>query len=73
MNFTLPPEAKKRVEEELAIGRYQDANRLIEDVVQYFLDRQQVGQCRLDALRRMGQAVDEAGFYERTLMSSEAQ
>ena len=71
MNLTLSPETKKRVEEELATGRYQDVNRLIEDAIQYFLDRQQVGQRRLDALRRMGQAVDEADLYERILIPGE--
>ena len=71
MNLTLSPEIEKRVEEELATGRYQDASRLIEDAVQYFLDRQQVNWHRSDALRRIGQAVDEANLYERILMPSE--
>jgi Arc/MetJ-type ribon-helix-helix transcriptional regulator len=69
MNLTLSPETEKRVQEELATGRYQSANLLIEDAVQYFLDRRQASQRRLDALRRIGQAVEDAHLYERVFIS----
>jgi hypothetical protein len=38
--------------------------------VRQFFDERQRGQQRLDALRRIGQAVDQAGLYERVLLPS---
>ena len=44
---------------------------LIEQAVRHFFDeRQRAGQ-RLDSLRRIGQAVDDAGLYERVLIPRE--
>lgn len=68
MNVTIPPDLSKLVEQELATGRYQNSDQLIEQAVRYFLDERQRGQRRLDALRRIGQAVDQAGLYERILV-----
>jgi hypothetical protein len=42
----------------------------VETAVVYFLDQRQHSQERLEALRRLGQAVDDAGLYERVLPSS---
>ena len=69
MEVTLPTDLRKQVEQELASGRYHSPDELIEQAVRHFLDERQRGQRRLDALRRIGQAVDQAGLYERVLIS----
>ena len=68
MEVTLPADLRKQVQQELADGLYRSADELIEQAVRYFLDERQRGQRRLDALRRIGQAVDQAGLYERVLI-----
>ena len=68
MEVTLPADLRKQLDQELASGRYQSREELIEQAVRHFLDERQSGQRRLDALRRIGQAVDEAGLYERVLV-----
>ena len=68
MEVTLPADLRKQVEEELASGRFHSPGDLIQQAVRHFLDERQRGQRRLDALRRIGQAIDEAGLYERVLI-----
>jgi Arc/MetJ-type ribon-helix-helix transcriptional regulator len=68
MDVRLPADLTKQVEQELASGRYQSPDELIGQAVRYFLDERQRAQRRLDALRRIGRAVDEAGLYERVLI-----
>ena len=68
MEVTLPADLRKQVEQELASGRYQSRDELIAQAVRHFLDERQRGQRRLEALRRIGQEVDEAGLYERVLI-----
>jgi Arc/MetJ-type ribon-helix-helix transcriptional regulator len=68
MDVTLPADLKMQVEQELASGRYQSSDELIEQAVRHFLDERQRAQRRLDALRRIGRAVDEAGLYDRVLI-----
>ena len=68
MDVTLPADLRKQVEQELASGRYQSPDELIEQAVRHFLEERQRGQQRLDALRRIGRAVDQAGLYERVLV-----
>ena len=68
MDVTLPADLRKQVEQELASGRYRSRDELIEQAVRHFFDERQRGQPRLDALRRIGQAVDQAGLYERVLI-----
>ena len=68
MNVSLSADLEKRVQEELASGRYHDPSQLVEEAVHYFLEQRLRGQERLDALRRIGRAVDEAGLYERVLV-----
>lgn len=70
MDVTLPTDLTKQVEQELACGRYRSTSELIEQAVRQFFDERQRGQQRLDAIRRIGQAVDHAGLYERVLMPS---
>ena len=67
MDVTLPADLTRQVEQELARGHYRSCDELIEQAVRRFLDERQRGQQRLDALRRIGQAVDQAGLYERVL------
>jgi Arc/MetJ-type ribon-helix-helix transcriptional regulator len=68
MNVNLSPEIEHRVKDELAAGQYRDANQFVEAAVQYFLDQRQRGQQRLQALRRVGQTVNDAGLDERVLI-----
>ena len=68
MELTLPADLRQQVEAELASGRYRSRDELIEKAVRHFFDERQRGQQRLDALRRIGQAVDQAGLYERVLI-----
>jgi putative addiction module CopG family antidote len=68
MEVRLPPDLKKQVEQELASGRFQNPDELIQQAVRYFLEERQRRQQRLAALRRIGQAVDQAGLYERVLI-----
>ncbi len=68
MDVTLPADLTKQVERELANGNYRSRDELIEQAVRHLFDERQRGQQRLDALRRIGQAVDQAGLYERVLI-----
>ena len=68
MDVALPADLRKQVEQELASGRYKSRDELIEQAVRHFLDERKRGQRRLDALRKIGQAVDQAGLYERVLI-----
>jgi Arc/MetJ-type ribon-helix-helix transcriptional regulator len=71
MDVTLPADLRMQVEQELASGRYQSPDELIEQAVRQFLNDHRRGQRRLDALRRVGQAVDQSGLYERVLVPGE--
>ena len=68
MDVTLPADLRAQVDQELASGHYQRPDDLIGQAIRHFLDERQRGQRRLDALRRIGQAVDQAGLYERVLI-----
>ena len=68
MDVTLPADLRAQVDQELASGHYQSPDDLILQAARHFLDERQRGQRRLDALRRIGQAVDQAGLYERVLI-----
>lgn len=71
MDVTLPADLTREVERELAMGNYRSRDELIEQAVRRLFDERQRGQERLDALRRIGQAVDQAGLYERVLIPSQ--
>jgi Arc/MetJ-type ribon-helix-helix transcriptional regulator len=71
MDLTLPADLTRQVEQELASGNYRSRDELIEQVVRHLFDERQRGKQRLDALRRIGQAVDQAGLYERVLIPSQ--
>jgi Arc/MetJ-type ribon-helix-helix transcriptional regulator len=65
MNVTLPADLRAQLEQELASGRCHNTDELIEQAVRHFLDDQQRAQRRLDALRRIGHSVDQAGLFEQ--------
>ena len=71
MDVTLPADLTRQVEHELANGHYRSSDELIEQAVRHFFDERQRGQQRLDAIRRIGQAVEQAGLYERVLIPSQ--
>ena len=71
MNVTLPADLTKQVERELANGNYRSRDELIEQAVRQLFDERRRGQQRLDALRGIGQAVDQADLYERVLIPSQ--
>ena len=62
MEVTLPADLKEQREQELASGQYRSPDELIEQAVRRFLDERRPGQRRLDALRRIGRIVDQAGL-----------
>ena len=68
MEVTLPADLTKQVQQELASGTYRTSDELFEQAIRRFLDERHRGQQRIEALRRIGQAVDQAGLYERVLM-----
>jgi Arc/MetJ-type ribon-helix-helix transcriptional regulator len=68
MEVTLSADLTRQLQQELAGGLYRSADELIEQAVRHFFDERQRGQRRLDALRRIGQAVDQAGLYEPVLI-----
>lgn len=68
MEVTLPADLRTQVEQELASGRFHSPDELIEQAVRHFLEERQLSRRRLDSLRRIGQAVDQAGLYERVLL-----
>jgi Arc/MetJ-type ribon-helix-helix transcriptional regulator len=65
MDVTLPADLTKQVEQELVNGHYRSPDELIEQAVRHFFDERRRGHERLNALRRIGQSVDQAGLYER--------
>jgi len=71
MEVTLPADLRNQVEQELASGRYRSRDELLEQAVRQFFDERRRGRHRLDALRRIGQAVDDAGLYEQVLLPSQ--
>ena len=68
MEVTLPADLRKQVEQELASGRFQSPDELIERAVREFFDERQRGGQRLNALRRIGHLVDQAGLYGSVLV-----
>lgn len=67
MEITLPTELSEQVQQELAKGSYPSADALITQAVRRLLEESHRGEERLAALRRIGQAVDHAGLYDRVL------
>ncbi len=67
MDVALPADLRKQIEQEPASGRFQGPDELIEQAVRHFFDERRRGQRRPDALRRIGQSVDQAGLDERVL------
>jgi Arc/MetJ-type ribon-helix-helix transcriptional regulator len=57
MEVPLPADLRKQVEQELASGRFQSPDELIQQAARQFLGERQCGQRRLDALRRIGRPL----------------
>jgi hypothetical protein len=55
------------VQKELASGLYRNSDELFEQAARRFLDERHHGESQLEALRRIGQAVDWTGLCERVL------
>jgi len=68
MEVNLPADLTQQLQTEVAAGRYSSASTLIEQALRRFLTEQQRGTERLEALRRIGQAVDDAGLYEHVVL-----
>lgn len=68
MDVTVPADLSEQLLQEVADGRYPSTEIVIEQAVRRFLDEEHRGAKRLEALRRIGDAVDQAGLYERVLI-----
>lgn len=68
MEVNLPPDLTRQLQTEVAAGRYPSASTVIEQALRLFLSEQERGTERLEALRRIGEAVDAAGLYERAVL-----
>jgi putative addiction module CopG family antidote len=71
MEVNLPADLTQQFQTEVAAGRYPSASTLIEQALRR-LTEQQRGTERLEALRRIGQAVDDAGLYGRFFLPEPA-
>jgi Arc/MetJ-type ribon-helix-helix transcriptional regulator len=68
MEITLPTDLNRQLQLEVANGHFADADQLIAEAVRFFLaDRQRRDQ-QLACLRRVGDAVDGLGLYDRVLL-----
>ena len=63
-----PPILRSESKTKCPRGRYRDGNQLIEDALRRSLDWLHREEGRVQALRRVAQAVDEAGLYTCVLM-----
>lgn len=68
MEITLPPDLTEQVRQELAEGCYRGTDDLIEQAVRHFLEDAQRSHQRRNSLRRLGDAVDQAGLFGRILI-----
>lgn len=68
MEVNLPADLAQQLQDEVAAGRYPNVSTLIEQALRRFLSEQQRYTERLEALRRIGQAVDDAHLYERVIL-----
>ena len=68
MEVTLPVDLRTQVEQELAAGRFRDTDELFERAIRRFLEDERRASRRLESLRSIGAAVDQAGLYERVFV-----
>ena len=71
MEITLSADFNQQVEAELSRGHYPSTDAPIEQAVRQFLEERQRADRRLDSIRRIGLAVDQAGLYESVLIPSQ--
>lgn len=68
MEIDLPTDLAQQLQTEVAAGRFPSASAIIEQALRRFLSEEQRGTKTLQALRRIGQAVDDAHVYERIVL-----
>ena len=68
MEITLPADLSSQVERELVSGRLRSTDELIEAAVRQYLDEQRRAVGRRESLRSIGDAVEQAGLYERVIV-----
>lgn len=71
MEVTLPADLQNQMDLQVATGRFRDTDELLERAIRQFLDEQNRASRRLEALRNLGAAVDQAGLYDRVLLPSQ--
>ena len=70
MTLSLSPELEERVESEIAMGDFQTSDQLIEEAVQFFLEKRR-SMRRRQAQRELGDAVEAAGLYDQVYIPSD--
>jgi Arc/MetJ-type ribon-helix-helix transcriptional regulator len=68
MEIQLPPELVELVEREVSSGRFPSADHLIAQALRDFFEERERENSRREALRRIGDAVDRAGLYDKVLL-----
>ncbi|HYZ86326.1 MAG TPA: hypothetical protein VE621_18075 [Bryobacteraceae bacterium] len=68
MEVTLPADLREQVQKEVVEGHFRSTDELIERALRLLFEKQQREEGRREALRRLGQMVDEAGLYEKVLV-----
>ena len=68
MDITVSDALAQRIKRAVASGQYRDASQLAAQAIDRLLDQRQLGLHRVEALRRLGDAVDQAGFYDKVFV-----
>ena len=68
MEVTLPADLTTELRQRVATGQYESADALIGQAVRQFFEAEHRGQRRLNTLRRIGKAADQAGLYDGVLI-----
>ena len=71
MDINLSPDTIEQVQREIAEGRYPSADVMVEEALRVLLEQNKRGFERLNALERIGSAVDHAGLYDKILVSDQ--
>jgi predicted transcriptional regulator len=71
MDVTLPADLREQAEQELASGQDRGPDGLVEQAVRQFFGGRERAQRKLEALRRIGHAIDQAGLYEQVLIPAQ--
>ena len=71
MDINLTPETIEQVQREIEAGRYPSADVMVEEALKVLLEHNKRGHERLKSLERIGSAVDQAGLYDKILVSDQ--